>query len=141
MLQKTIVNTFKRYQVVRFIVIGVFNTAFSYGIYAGLVFLGAHYALANFIALVLGILFSFKTQGFFVFRNVNNRLLGRFVLSWGVIYLVAIAVIGQAIELGLDAYLAGVVAIPFSTALSYIMQKYFVFKSLPVRAEAPKKLL
>lgn len=128
MVHKVIISSFRRHQIVRFMIVGIFNTAFSYGIYAGLIFLGAHYALANLIALVMGILFSFKTQGYLVFKNTDNRLLGRFVLSWGLIYLATITLIGQCIRLGLDAYIAGIVAIPFSTALSYLTQKFYVFR-------------
>lgn len=114
-------------QLFRFVAIGVVNTAFSYSIYAFFLFLGFNYAIANLLALLFGILFSFKTQGRFVFRNSDNRLFGRFFLSWAVIYLLTITVIGQFIEYGLDAYVSGALALPFSTVLSYLLQKYFVF--------------
>lgn len=115
-------------QVVRFVVVGVVNTAFAYGIYAMLLYAGLSYAVANLIALICGILFSFKTQGAFVFRRTANHLLGRFVLSWALIYLVTIAIVGRLIAFGFNAYIAGALAIPFSTALSFLSQKYFVFR-------------
>lgn len=107
---------------------GGVNTAFSYAFYALFLFLGFGYAIANLMALMLGILFSFKTQGRFVFNNSDNRRFGRFVLTWVVIYLATIALIGQFIALGLNAYAAGALALPFSTGLSYLSQKYFVFR-------------
>ena len=113
---------------VRFVVIGVFNTGFSYLIYAGFLFVGFTYQLGNLFALVLGILISFKTQGHFVFNNTNNRLLGRFVLSWAFIYVCIVALIGQIISLGLDAYTAGALSLPVSVGLSYLTQKYYVFR-------------
>lgn len=116
-------------QVLRFVVVGIGNTAFSYAIYAAFLFLGFGYAIANLMALLLSILFSFKTQGRFVFNNTDNRRFGRFVLTWTVIYLATITLIGQFIALGLNAYIAGALALPFSTLLSYLSQKYFVFKS------------
>lgn len=120
----------------RFIAIGVVNTGFSYSIYAFSLFLGFKYAIANLLALSFGILFSFKTQGRFVFRNSDNRLFGRFLLGWAVIYLATITLIGQLIGLGLDAYVAGALALPFSTALSYLTQKYFVFQK-PATSSSP----
>ena len=115
--------------IVRFLAVGMLNTAFSYGIYAGFLYLGLGYQLANLIALVLGILFSFKTQGRLVFKNTDNRLFGRFLISWVLIYLGTITLIGRIIALGFDAYTAGALALPFSVALSYVMQKYYVFRA------------
>lgn len=113
---------------VRFVLVGVLNTAVSYLIYTAFLFVGLGYQLANFLALVVGILFSFKTQGHLVFNNPDNRLLGRFVMSWVLIYLCTIAFIGQMIGLGIDAYAAGALALPVSVALSYLAQMYFVFR-------------
>lgn len=119
----------KALHIVRFLAVGTLNTAFSYAIYAGFLYLGLGYQLANLIALVLGILFSFKTQGQLVFKNTDNRLFGRFLLSWVLVYLGTITLIGRIIALGFDAYTAGALALPFSVALSYLMQKYYVFRT------------
>lgn len=118
----------RRSQVLRFAITGAFNTGLGYGIYAGLVFFGLGYALANLLALVIGILVSFKTQGRFVFDNRSNRLLGRFIASWVIIYLLTVALIGRLIAYGFDAYIAGALAVPFSTILSFLAQKYLVFQ-------------
>lgn len=119
----------KTLHIVRFLLVGMINTAFSYAIYAGFLYLGLSYQIANLIALVLGILFSFKTQGRLVFKNTDNRLFGRFLLSWVLIYLGTITLIGRIIAFGFDAYTAGALALPFSIALSYLMQKYYVFRT------------
>lgn len=113
---------------IRFLIIGLLNTGFSYLIYAFCLYIGFKYQIANLIALILGIVFSFKTQGHFVFKNSNNRLFGRFLMSWILIYLCTIVVIGRIIVLGFDAYTAGALALPFSVTLSYLAQKYFVFR-------------
>ncbi len=113
---------------VRFVVVGVLNTAFSYLMYAAFLFIGLGYQVANFLSLIVGILFSFKTQGHLVFNNPNNRLFGRFVVSWVLIYLCTIAIIGWIMAFGFDAYLAGALALPFSVGLGYLFQKYFVFR-------------
>lgn len=122
---------------IRFILIGILNTGFSYLIYAVLLFAGLGYQLANLFCLVVGILFSFKTQGHLVFDNPDNRLLGRFILSWALIYFCVIILIGRIIDLGFGAYAAGALALPFSVALSYLAQKYFVFRqSVTEKSEA-----
>ena len=71
-----------RFPFVRFILIGVVNTGFSYAVYAVLLLLGFHYAVANLVALILGIVFSFRTQGRFVFYNSSQQLFLRFVFGW-----------------------------------------------------------
>ena len=118
----------KANQIIRFIFVGAINTGFSYFVYAAFLFFGLGYQLANLLALLIGILFSFKTQSHFVFDNPDNRLLGRFVLSWAVIYLCTISIIGQIIAFGFDPYAAGALSLPSSVALSYLAQKYFVFR-------------
>jgi len=115
-------------QFVRFVLVGAGNTAVSYLLYAALVWVGLHYALANLLALVLGILFSFYSQSRFVFGHGNLRSLVRFILAWALIYFATVALIGQFVGLGFDAYAAGAFALPFTTVLSYFVQKLIVFR-------------
>ena len=119
----------KHGQFLRFLVIGLVNTTFSYGVYAILIFVGLYYAIANLAALLLGLLFSFKMQGRFVFGNSDNRLFWKFLFAWSLIYFATIALIGELISVGFNAYIAGALALPFTTVLSYLMQKFFVFRS------------
>ena len=117
-----------RSQVVRFVVVGAVNAAFSYSVYAILLFVGLNYALANLGAMLLGIAFSFYTQGKFVFDNTDIRRIGRFVFVWAIIYLISITIIGSLIAYGFDPYTAGAIALPASVLASFFAQKYFVFR-------------
>lgn len=113
----------------RFLVVGGIGTLFSYGVYAFLLFCGLNYAVANLAALIAGILFSFKAQGRFVFLNGDNSLIWRFALCWGLIYAANVAFLRQAIHLGMDRYVAGAVAIPPIAVLSFVVQRYVVFRA------------
>ena len=115
---------------IRFVLVGILNTSFSYLIYATFLLVGLGYQMANFIALVIGILFSFKTHGRLVFDNPDNFLFGRYVLSWVIIYFCTITVIGQIISFGFNAYIAGALSLPFSVCLSYLAQRFYVFRKL-----------
>lgn len=117
-------------RVVRFLTVGAVNTAFSYGVYVLLLSAGLNYAIASFAALSAGILFSFKTQGVFVFDNADNRLLGRFVFCWLLIYGANVFFIERMLMLGLDAYLSGALAMPAIATLSYVVQRFFVFRKV-----------
>jgi putative flippase GtrA len=126
-------------QFVRFVAVGVLNTSFSFGIYVLLVFAGMPYVLANLLALIVGVLFSFRTQGQWVFRQTGWSRLKRFVPVWGLIYLVNIALIGLLMRRGLDAYAAGFAALPVVVLLSYWLQKRWVFAQ-PASAVVPTHL-
>ena len=121
-------GNFDRAQAIRFVIVGLINTAFSYLIYAGLLYLGLNFALANLGAVILGILFSFRTQGRFVFNNTDRKLLGRFFVAWIVVYLVITSIIGTLGLYDIDPYIAGAIALPASAIASFFMQKYFVFR-------------
>lgn len=115
-----------QHTLLRFLVVGVLNTGFSYSIYAFFVFVGLDYKLANLLSLLLGIAFSFKTQSM-VFGNRDPRLILRFASAWFVIYLINIAVIGALIRLGMNAYWAGVLALLPVALMSYAVQRWWVF--------------
>ena len=118
---------------VRFLFVGLINTAFSYGLYSALLYFGAHYAAASLLALIGGILFSFRTQGKYVFGNTEVRLLGRFVVCWGIIYVFNIALIRAMLAIGFNAYLSGLLAIAPITVLSYMLQRALVFRAANAR--------
>jgi putative flippase GtrA len=118
-------------QFARFLVVGAINTLFAYAVYAAGLFLGLNYAAANLVALVLGILVSFRTQARLVFRSHDDRRVVHFVVAWVVIYLCNIAMIRFFLSLGLDAYGAGFLALPFTAVLSFVIQKQFVFRNQP----------
>jgi putative flippase GtrA len=114
-------------QFIRFLVVGVVNTLFSYLVYAGLLFLGVNFAVANLGAVALGVLFGFKTQGTWVFRNSSNRLLRKYAAFWIVIYMLNIGLIKALMTFGLNAYWAGALALAPVALASYLVQKYIVF--------------
>jgi putative flippase GtrA len=116
-----------QHALVRYVVVGVGNTAFSYGVYAAALAAGASFPVASLISLLAGIALSFKTQGRFVFRNASNALFGRFLLSWALIYALNVGVIAVFVRLGFSAFVAGALALPFNVAFGFVLQKLFVF--------------
>lgn len=104
------------------------NTSFSYSVYALFLFIGLQYALANFLAMLAGILFSFQTQGRLVFENTRQRLIWRYAFFWCALYLCNIALIKVMLLAGLDPYSAGALVLPVVAVLSYFMQKLLVFQ-------------
>jgi len=116
-----------RHALARYLVVGVANTGFSYGVYALALALGCSYPVASLISLIAGICLSFKTQGRFVFRNAQNSLFGRFVASWVLVYLFNVGVIWVFVRLGFEPFTAGALALPFNVAAGFLLQRFFVF--------------
>ena len=119
-----------RHQFIRFGVVGSVNTGFSYGLYAFFLWCNLGFALANGLAFLISLLFSFRTQGVLVFHNSEPRLLLRFLLAWAIIYLINIGLIALLMRAGFNAYSAGAIALIPITLLSFVVQKFAVFGAL-----------
>lgn len=118
----------KHKQFIKFILVGGLNTLFGYSILALLTLLNFHYAITTFIATVLGILFNFKTTGYIVFKKNNNKLIFKFLLAYGIIYLLSLGFIKTFIFFGFDNLycIYALLLIP-NALLSFFLMKKFVF--------------
>ena len=116
-------------QLVTFILVGILNTMFGYGLFAFLMLLGLHYSLCIILATIICILFNFKTTGVIVFRNHNNKLLLKYVLLYGIMCLLSIILLRISEILGFNLYIAGLVITCIMPLISFILQKKWVFKS------------
>lgn len=118
------------YTFIRFVFVGIINTVFGVGLYCLFIYLGISYHLSVFFSTILGILFNFKTIGTFVFKNKNNRLLFRFVLSYVIVYFINIGIIHLFLSIiSVGEYLAGIMATPIVAIISFFLQRRFVFIS------------
>ena len=115
-------------QFVRFLFVGLLNTAFGYGLFALFTWLGLAYPLAIALATVLGVLFNFQTTGRLVFQNADRSLLWRFAAVYGIIYVLNVAAVAALLRLGINVYLANALAIPPLVAASFLLQRNLVFR-------------
>jgi putative flippase GtrA len=111
----------------RFLAVGVLNTAFGYGCYVLALSLGLGYASALAVATVIGVLFNFHSTGRLVFGSRDNRLIFRFVAIYGVVYTANVAGIKLSFLLGLDAYTGGALLVLPMAVLAFLLNKRFVF--------------
>lgn len=120
-------TTFKNSYFARFLIVGLLNSLFGYSIFALMLFIGIHYAIATLTATILGVLFNFKTLGMLVFDNAKNSLIVKFILVYTVTYLINIACLKVFSMLSIDLYLAGFITLAPMALLTFIMNKRFVF--------------
>lgn len=125
--QPTLKTKATLWQFVRYILVGVLNTAFGYGVFALLSWFGLHYAFALLAATIVGVLFNFKTYGKFVFSNTNNRLLFRFVVVYCIQYGLNVLLTKLLLMTGLIVYAAGAISIIIVTIITFFLNKRFVF--------------
>ncbi|MFA6923066.1 MAG: GtrA family protein [Bacteroidales bacterium] len=114
-------------KLIRFIFVSGINTAFGYGLFASLIFIGLHYSLAIFLSTVLGVLFNFKTMGIIVFNNKSNRLIFKFFGVYGITYICGTAGIALFKFFGLNEYIGGALILLPMGLLAYFLNHYFVF--------------
>jgi len=113
---------------IRFIVVGIINTAFGVGLYCLFIYLGIPYRISVLLSTTLGVLFNFKTISKFVFKTKENRLIFKFIASYVIVYFLNIFLIQIFLMTDiLDEYLAGIMATPIVALISYFIQRKFVF--------------
>jgi putative flippase GtrA len=91
-------------KLVRFFLVGGLNSAFGYGLFAFLIFIGLHYIIAGLIATILGILFTFKTIGIIVFNNSNNWIIFKFLGFYGINYVISMSLLTLLERSGFDMF-------------------------------------
>lgn len=115
-------------QIVNFILVGIINTIFGYFIYVLFIYIGFNYILAVFFATILGVLFNFKTISKYVFESNDKKLFFKFIFVYSIVFIVNIFLIKYFKLFSMDEYLAGFLSIGPIAILSFILNKFFVYK-------------
>ncbi len=123
LIKETLKNRF-----IIFLIVGGINTLFGYGIFCLFIFIGINYAVAALLATVCGVLFNFKTYGKIVFRSNDNKLIFRFFIVYGILYLFGVTIL-TILKPYYSIYLIQAVFLIPMALLSFLMNKNMVFKS------------
>jgi putative flippase GtrA len=121
-------------QFLRFLAVGVFNTAFGYCIIFACMYLaGLSAEVSNVIGYAVGLFTSYLLNRNFTFRSKRRHRgeIARFVVVFAIAYganFIALIVLIRYLNVheGLSQILAGVVYV----AASYAMNKFYVFKNV-----------
>ncbi len=115
------------YELIKFIAVGALNTLFAYVIFSLFLYMKLHYTVASFLAIVLGVMFNFKTYGGLVFKRSDNTLIFRFILIYAVLYVISIGGLWCFNHAGVNLYYANAIMLAPMSALSFCLNKFFVF--------------
>jgi putative flippase GtrA len=111
-----------------FLLVGGLNTIFGYLIFALFIYCGMHYIIASLLGTIVGVLFNFKTTGQIVFKSYDNSLIYRFFMMYAVIYIINIIILKIMSYTTLNMYINGMVAIPITAIIAFLLNKYVVFR-------------
>ena len=118
-------------QRIRFLLVGVLNTIFGYGIYALLVYFNVNIYIANVISTVLGELHSYLWNRFYTFKSKDKatkeilRFITVYLISFGISNLILFVFVTK---MGINKYLGGLFNLICTTLISWFGHKYFSFK-------------
>ncbi len=110
--------------------VGLINTAFGYGLYALLVWLGLNLYLAQITAQIIGAGFNYLTFGKLVFRGARSNRVA-FIGAYALHYLLGLAFLAVAHRFIPSPYVAGFVALVAVAPINYLVLKRFVFRGPP----------
>lgn len=110
----------------RYYQIGLVNTGFGFGCYAGLVALGLNIFAAQVLAYALGTAFNYVTYRRYVFVGAAPAG-GRFALSYLANYLLSAAMLAGMMRLTSSPYLGGLATVIIVSMLNYVALKRLVF--------------
>lgn len=118
-------------QFVRFLVVGVVNTLFGYGVFAGLVLAGLAPVAALVAAYVLGVMFNFMTTRRFVFARARRASFLRFAGAYVVIYFFNLGLYKLVEGAGAPPLVAQAICLPPVAVFSFLLFKFQVFRDSP----------
>ena len=112
----------------KFIIVGIINTMVFYLLYSIFVFIFNNYIIAIIFANVIGILFSFKTFGKYVFNNEDKKLLFKFLIvyCWNVVLSILLIKL-STIFISENLYFSGILPIIIVAINSFFLNKYYIF--------------
>lgn len=111
----------------KFLFVGALNAFFAYVIYAFFVALSLKPNFALFFQYIIGVLWNFKTTGSIVFKNKDNALLFKFILTYVFTFLINSFLLHNLVP-KLGNYLSQALLIPFMAVISFLLFKFWVFK-------------
>ncbi|MBR5130330.1 MAG: GtrA family protein [Alphaproteobacteria bacterium] len=121
-------------QKIRFLLVGGYNTVFSYLLFASLLWLfnGQYEQLVLALSFAISSINSFWTQKIYVFGSKAPawpefvKCLG----TWGISYGLNAALLWGFVDgIGIDAYIAQIIILVILTIFSWIMLKHFAFRN------------
>lgn len=112
---------------VRFLLVGLLNTAVGYSIFAGLTLSGLGIVPATVGATVMGALFNFKSIGSLVFGSTGAKLLPRFLAVYVLQGAANIGALRLFQAAGVSLLIAEAIILPLLAVAGFLLMRHWVF--------------
>lgn len=124
-------GNWRNQRIVKFLGVGVLNTLFGYGIYAGLVLINLPYLIALLMATLAGVIFNYFSFGQMVFKTHGGWLVfAKFILAYAMVYVINAALLSVLTQIYyFSPYLGQVICILPNVAISWLLMSYWVYKN------------
>ena len=116
---------------VRFLGVGVLNTAFGYAAYALLVLIGLSPQPALAVAFAMGIIWNYLTHARLVFHTRGLARIVPYAAAYGVIYAINAFSLAAALRAGLSPLVAQALLVLPMAALSFVLISLVLTGRLP----------
>ena len=125
------------WQFFKFGLVGVSNTAISYGTYALLTYIGCPYVLSNIIAFVVSVLNSFFWNNRYVFKKGDSEhrnpwwTLAKTFLAYGSTGLILsnVLLVIFVEKCNMNKYIAPLLILVITIPLNFIINKFWAFRT------------
>jgi putative flippase GtrA len=131
-------------QLWRFFGVGVVNTLFGYALYAMLITAGLKMFVAQIVATIIAVAFNYLSYSRFVFHGAPRSRL-RFLLSYGLNYLISLVALALSAIILPSPYVAGLLATLVTAIINFVVLRRYVFASRldksGIRETQPQRLV
>lgn len=116
-------------QIVKYCIVGVFNTAITYITYVVLRWFGVSIVISNIVGYILGLINSFIWNKTWVFQHDGNLLkeISLFFASFLLCYLLQLVVLLCLNGIGVNEYITQIIAMMAYTASNYMFNRFITF--------------
>ncbi len=119
-------------QLLRFIIVGIFNTIIGLSVIYVLIYFGFNNYISNIFGYLVGLSISFILNKYYVFNTQNNnQIVHKQFVKFILIFLIAYSVNITALFITLNYvsnYTAQFIAMIAYTVINFILNKYITFK-------------
>ena len=112
---------------VYFVLVGILNSAFGYGLFVLLHLLSGSHRFAIVLTTALGVLFNFFTTGTLVFGNRSYSALIPFVLGYAGVCILNVVLVDVIVAYGHSPLVAQVLVLPVLVVITFVINDRLVF--------------
>jgi len=116
-------------ELLRFLFVGMLNTAFGYCLYAAGIFAGLAPEIALLMTFAAAMVFNYLTTGRLVFRSSGKRHFPKFAFAYLLIYCINALALRAVLNLGVQPLLGQAIVLPPIVICTFLTMKFFVFRN------------